>query len=274
MAEAKNRPTRLRQIALVVEDLEKAKKQLTYILGVGVLFEDPAVEQFGLKNFLVVSPIKPSTTAGRLLQKRGEGGYMIIMQNISAASRRDHITSNNLGRTIWGYDNDDVTCVQYHPKGIPGGMMPELDSHAPCASNPTPLQSRFSPWHACGSDYPRYVEHMKRAEHLNLEGCILRLAPADMGHEKAARRWEEIFGVARSRNLVAFTNARLGFMSGREGDREGSVSITVGVKGRENFQQILDRSREMGLCGDEWINMCGVKWYFSFTGHMGGQHKL
>jgi len=45
-------PTRLRQIALVAEDIERAKQQLTYVLGTEVVFEDPAVEQWGLKNFL------------------------------------------------------------------------------------------------------------------------------------------------------------------------------------------------------------------------------
>ncbi|KAJ4298962.1 hypothetical protein N0V90_004206 [Kalmusia sp. IMI 367209] len=257
-------PTRLRQIALVTRDLEQAKHQLTHVIGTEVIFEDPAVAQFGLKNFL----------AGRLLDKRGDGGYMIIMQTADAKQRQQYIEAKGLAKVIWGYERDDVVCAQYHPKDIKGGMMAELDSHAPSKANPEPLKERFSPWHACGSDYDSYFEGMKRTSDLTLEGCVLRLAPGDVGHEDAARQWEEVFGVGRSRDLLAFTNARLGFIIGKEGEREGLVSVTVGVNGKKRFDGILERASKAGLCGDGWINMCGVKWYFVLTGHDESKEKL
>lgn len=68
----------------------------------------------------VCSPFEDGTTAGRLLDKRGDGGYMIIMQTLDAAARRKHIESNGLAKVIYGYEHDDVVCVQYHPKGVPG----------------------------------------------------------------------------------------------------------------------------------------------------------
>ncbi|KAF2009478.1 hypothetical protein BU24DRAFT_75694 [Aaosphaeria arxii CBS 175.79] len=267
-------PTRLRQIALVARDLECARRQLTHVIGTEVIYEDPAVGQWGLKNFLiplggeiieVVSPVKENTTAGRQLDKRGDGGYMIIMQTEDARKRREFIEKNSLSKVIWGYDHGDTVCVQYHPKGIKGGVIPELDSHAPSPNNPTPLKSRFSPWHACGSDHKVYYPGMKRASHLSLEGCVLRLAPGDVGHEAAARQWEEIFGVVRSRDLLAFTNARVGFVPGEEGKHEGIVSITVGVRGKENLEGILERAKKEGLCGNGWIEMVGVKWHFVLT---------
>lgn len=223
----------------------------------------------------VLAPTKPGTTVGRLIEKRGGGGgYMIIMQTEDAAQRRDTILSNGSAKVIWDHVHDDAFLVQYHPKGIKGGMMVELDSHDVTERNPTPLQTRFSPWHACGSDYENYVEGMKRSSHLSLEGCVLRLAPGDVRHEDASRQWEEIFGVARSRDLLAFTNARLGFIPGAAGEQEGLVSVTVGVRGPEKLQGILDRAREEGLCGDGWINICNVKWYFVLTGHGEGKEKL
>lgn len=152
--------------------------------------------------------------------------------------------------------------------------MPELDSHVPDPKNPTPLQSRFSPWHACGTDIDRYTSGMKRAQHLTLEGCVLRLQPGDLGHEAAARQWEEIFGVVRSRDLLAFTNARLGFIPGRKGQPEGLASITIGVKGKDEYDAILERARDAGLCGDGGIDMCGVRWYLALTGHGASQGKL
>ena len=139
--------TRLRQIALIAEDLEKARHLLvskqpgrwtrnyqliislqTTILDTEVVFVDPQVAQWGLKNILgeylkspvvdpesdtgtvaiggdiieVCSPFKPDTTVGRLLEKRGDGGYMIIMQTIDAAIRRQYIESKRLGEgDLW-----------------------------------------------------------------------------------------------------------------------------------------------------------------------------
>jgi hypothetical protein len=144
--------------------------------------------------------------------------------------------------------------------------MPELDSHAPSPNNPTPLKSRFSPWHACGSDHKTYYPGMRRSAHLSLEGCILRLRPGEYDHEAAARQWEETFGVARSRDLLAFTNARMGFVPGQGGHPEGLVSITAGVSGQANLNGILERARAMGVCQNGVVNMCGVRWNFVLTG--------
>ncbi|TLD24652.1 hypothetical protein E2P81_ATG11988 [Venturia nashicola] len=210
----KPEPTRLRQVALVVRDLGEARRVLTKVLGTKVCYVDPGVAKFGLENFLlplggdlleVVSPIQPNTTAGRLLDKRGDGGYMIIMQNLNASTRRKHIES--LGhKVIWGYSHGDVEGVQYHPKGIKGGMIPELDSHAITKQNPEPLKERFSPWHACGPDFQSYSRSMRNFSDLHLLGVLLRLEEGDVDTEGAAREWRDVFGVDMSRDLLAFTN--------------------------------------------------------------------
>lgn len=115
------------------------------MIGTEVIHEDPAVAQWGLKNFLgvssiyndlhtltliivplggdiieVVSPFKDGTTAGRLLDKRGDGGYMIIMQTEDAKKRRQYIESKGLSTVITGHEHGDTVFVQYHPKGIKG----------------------------------------------------------------------------------------------------------------------------------------------------------
>ena len=152
--------------------------------------------------------------------------------------------------------------------------MPELDSHAPGPNNPTPVKTRFSPWHACGPDYDMYSPGMQRTEHLTLAGCVLRLQPGDADHEAAARQWEQLFGVARSRDLLAFTNARLGFVPGREGQQEGLISITVGVNGRAKLDAIRERARRAGVYAEGRIIMCGVIWNLVLTGHGAGKGKL
>jgi hypothetical protein len=81
---------RLRQVALAVRALEPAVRDLRRVLALGEPFRDPGVGVFGLENavlplgdaFLeVLSPVKPDTTAGRWLDRRGgDAGYMAIFR--------------------------------------------------------------------------------------------------------------------------------------------------------------------------------------------------
>jgi len=68
----------------------------------------------------VCAPFKPDTTVGRLLKKRGDGGYMIIMQTLDAIARKNYIESKKLAKVIFHHSHSDSECIQYHPKGIPG----------------------------------------------------------------------------------------------------------------------------------------------------------
>jgi thiamine monophosphate synthase len=70
----------------------------------------------------LVAPFEDGTTAGRLLAKRGEGGYMIIMQTEDAKKRRDYIKSKGLAKVIFEHEHGGAMCVQYHPKGIKGRL--------------------------------------------------------------------------------------------------------------------------------------------------------
>lgn len=145
--------------------------------------------------------------------------------------------------------------------------MPELDSHDITSTNNTPLQSRFSPWHACGQDYESYSAGMKRNGDLSLLGCVLRLAPGDYDAELGSKQWEDLFGIPRSRDLLAFTNARMGFVPGRDGEPEGLVSITVGVTGQRRMEEIFERASKLGLNIEQGgIDMLGVRWFFSNGG--------
>lgn len=152
--------------------------------------------------------------------------------------------------------------------------MPELESHRPSPSNPEPLTSRFSPWHACGTDYGSYSAGMRRCSHLQLVSAVCRLAPGDTDTQAAARQWEDLFGVPREQDELAFTNMRMRFTKGEEDKAEGLESITIAVEGEKRFNAMLDAAREEGLCGDGWINMLGIKWYFELVGEGGGKSKL
>ena len=105
---------RLRQIALVGQDLAACEADIRAILGLDYAYDDPGVGKFGLKNavfpigetFLeVVSPKQAGTTAGRLIEKRGgDGGYMVILQVEDIKHARARITdrkSVRVGKECW-----------------------------------------------------------------------------------------------------------------------------------------------------------------------------
>lgn len=200
---------------------------------------------------------------------------MLIMQTGDATARRKYIESKKLAKVIWTHDTPTSNAVQYHPKGIPGGVIPELDSQSPTDAFPNPMTTRISPWHACGPDEGAYLSLMEKYAHLSLLGAVCRLKPEDQGSELASTWWQDTFGVTRVRDLLGFSNARVGFIRGEEGKPEGIVSIGVGVRGQQRRDAILARAREKGLLGSEGVvEMLGVRWSFSLTGEDGVASKL
>jgi hypothetical protein len=124
---------RLRQIALVARELEPTVEALCDVLGVEVAFHDPGVEVFGLRNavmplgdtFLeVVSPERPGTSAGRLLERRGgDGGYMVIVQSQDREGDRSRM--QRLGvRIVWEANLDDAATLHLHPRDVGGWIRP------------------------------------------------------------------------------------------------------------------------------------------------------
>jgi len=175
----------LRQIALVAENLNEAVSDLTEVLDLVVCFNDPLVAQFGLKNALmafggtfleVVVPKQEDTSAGRLLEKRrGDGGYMVIVQTDDLAFQKEWLTSKG-ARIVLDLDFEQAKSVHLHPKDI-GGAILSFDQMIPPES-----------WHWGGPDW-----HEKQGSGLvkNISGVVLQSADP----EAMARRWGEIFGL-------------------------------------------------------------------------------
>ncbi|KAH6679096.1 hypothetical protein B0J14DRAFT_579997 [Halenospora varia] len=269
-------PTRLRQIALVATDLEKASKLLTTVIGTEVIYTDPAVEQWGLKNILlpiggdiieVASPFKSNTTASRLLSKRGDGGYMIIMQTSDAIARRKYLEGNGMAKVIFTHETEGSVCIQYHPKGIKGGVIPELDSHHTSSSNPNPLKDPLSPWHTLGppSNHPKHSQVMKKYFHLHILSATCRLTPGDDDIVGATRQWENLFGVPRgdTKGECQFTNAKLIFLPGREGEKDGLIEVCIGAETDAQLTDINVRAKANGVLNEDGqVEMIGIRWKF------------
>ena len=123
---------RLRQAVLAARDLDAVADALSAKLGLGEPYADPGVGHFGLRNavfalsdtFLeVVSPVKPDTAAGRLLERRGgDCGYMLMFQVEDLAAARERARALGI-REVFEVDLEDIGEVHLHPADMRGAIV-------------------------------------------------------------------------------------------------------------------------------------------------------
>lgn len=176
---------RLRQVALVAHDCEKTTTALQETFGWPEPFHDPGVGEFGLINsvfsvgdtFLeVVSPVRPDTTAGRYLARRGtDSGYMAIFQMPSIEEARRRVDQLGL-RVVWKVDLDDIAGTHLHPKDVPGAIV-SLDWASPPES-----------WRWAG---PRWTGSAPEHPDGGITGLTIEVEEPAV----AARRWAAALGV-------------------------------------------------------------------------------
>jgi hypothetical protein len=132
---------RIRQIVFVVRDLATTSRQLAELLALDPPYRDPGVAEFGIDNAVyafgdqfieLISPIKDGTAAGRHLERRGEGGYMLILQTDDFDRDRARIRALDV-RTVWEKELPDIRAMHLHPKDI-GGAIVSIDQPVPAAS--------------------------------------------------------------------------------------------------------------------------------------------
>ena len=127
---------RLRQVALVANQLAPVVEDLRAVLGLEVGFNDPGVATFGLENAIlpvgtqfveIVAPVKEGTAGGRYLERRGgDGGYMVITQAEDHAARKQRVAELGV-RTVLEFEEDGhYSCMQLHPADT-GGSFLEID---------------------------------------------------------------------------------------------------------------------------------------------------
>jgi hypothetical protein len=240
---------RLRQIALVANDLAAAHADISAVLGVDYAYDDPGVGKYGLRNavypigdtFLeVVSPKVAGTTAGRLLQKRGgDGGYMVILQvdDLAQARARVHDASARIADQT---DGDGFAFTHIHPKDI-GGAILSLDF--------------MKPKERCEWGGPIWQSQVRTDTSLQVVGAELQAEkPAQM-----AARWAQVLGRSAT-DAGRFWRIRLdqgeirftGDLDGR-GEGLGAFDVMVrnidAVHGRAAARGLIDSNGAVVLAG-------------------------
>jgi Glyoxalase-like domain len=145
---------RMRQIALVAQDLDAIETNFEAVFGLAVCYRDSGVEKYGLHNFLmplgnsfieVVAPFQAGTAGGRYLDRRGgDGGYMVILQTGDIAADRARVAELGI-RLIFDRADEHSDGIQLHPKDVPGSML-QLSWNEGDADP-------AGPWHAAGPDW-------------------------------------------------------------------------------------------------------------------------
>ena len=202
----------------MARDLEPSYERLREALGLDEAFRDPGVGAFGLHNVVcalgedfleIVSPTQEGTAAGRHLERRGEGGYMLIFQLDDLASARERAQALGV-RTVWSIDIDDISASHLHPADL-GGTIVSID-------RPLPAES----WRWGGPDW---IGRAGRGAPGRLSGVTVRVPDPDA----IAARWAEVLGLERDGTTLRLDrDQHVAFEQGDEGLSEITVELPGG----------------------------------------------
>jgi len=253
---------RLRQIAVVTEDLRKTALDIGTVLGVEACFTDPGVKQFGLKNMLwpigtqfleVVTPIEDGTAGGRYRERRGgDSGYMFITQVDDVARRRERAAELGI-RIAFELDHPDQghDGIQLHP-GDTGGTFFEMDQMTMDGGDVV-----GGPWYPAGKNWEPYVR-------TDVVGGISAAEIQSPEPGPLAERWSAMAEIDlgtddEGRPQIQLDNATVRFVEESDGRGEGLGGVDVFANDRD---AILDgaRARDCYVSDDE-VSVAGLRVY-------------
>lgn len=199
---------RLRQIALVVADLEATVELLGQAYGLRVAFHDPAVGAFGVRNAVlpvgsqfveVLTPTRGGTAAGRQIERAGgDSGYMVICHTDDHPRVRQRV--GELGvRIAFEALHDGFQIMQLHPSDT-GGSFLEVDFQ-PGGDDPE------GPWAPAGPSWQDNVD-------FSSANAITAVTISCVDPGNTARRWAEILDAPLDEHQLALGNATVIFEEG------------------------------------------------------------
>ena len=251
---------RLRQVALVANQLAPVVEDLRAVLGLEVGFNDPGVATFGLENAIlpvgtqfveVVAPVKDGTAGGRYLERRGgDGGYMVITQAEDHAARKQRVAELGV-RTVLEFEEDGhYRCMQLHPADT-GGSFLEIDWN--------------EGWDTPGGDWAPAGTRWRDAVRTEVVDAITAVDVQGEDPRRLAERWSEIVELdlvdREGVPVLELENAEVRFVEATDGRGDGLAAIELrGV----DIERAVAAATERGLVGDDGtITICGMRVSFA-----------
>ena len=244
---------KIRQLVLVAENRDKVVGDLCNLFQIEVAFYDPGIIHFGLENavipvgntFLeVVSPVKESTTAGRYLKRRkGDGGYMVIIQVEDLANEKERVESQGM-QIVWNADRSEegihAQGIHLHPKDL--GTILSLDTMDPPSS-----------WLWASSNWETKV-------HTEVTNCLNGVHLQSKDPESMMRNWEKALGrdgIYRNKKfLIDLDESRVVFVEDSDGRGDGIEAFEISVKDKES---VIKSAEDLGLFSNGEVHIGGAK---------------
>jgi hypothetical protein len=233
---------RLRQVALASDHLDEVVTAFADVFGLKVAYNDPGVGHYGLRNavlsagpaFLeVVEPVREDASAARFIKRRGDAGYMVILQDADAAAHRARVLGLGV-RVVDDIDRRDYRASHFHPADF-GGVLVSIDEQRNTADYLEP----YGDWMPAGPDW----RATRTDEVLDLTGITLTAPDPDA----LARRWSELLDQpldpADSRRLP-LTRGEIRFAGGPAGQGTSIAAIELKVA---DLDATLRRAGDAGL---------------------------
>lgn len=254
---------RLRQIALVAADLATVEKQIADVLGLEICYRDPGVGKYGLHNALfamsgtfleVVSPLREGTAGGRYLERRkGDGGYMYIVDCDDLERRREHFLKMGVRLVQDLKSGDDVStseALHLHPKDT-GGCLLSVDRHSGG-------EDMMGGYHWAG---PRWQEKDRSRTVKAITGARMQCNdPA-----ATADRWSKLLERPATRDgnvwTIELDNARARFSELEDDRGEGLSAVRLACR---DAKTILANAGRAGVKIGEvptgpYVELCGTR---------------
>jgi hypothetical protein len=249
---------RLRQLALVANELAPVLDDFHEVFGLEVAFRDPGVATFGLENAVmpvgnqfieVVAPVKENTAAGRYLNRRkGDGGYMVITHTDDHARSKARVADLGV-RTALEFDEAHYHCMQLHPADT-GGSFLEIDWQ-------DGGEDPEGPWGPAGQDW-------QKAKSTDVVSGI-RAAQVQADDPKAvAGKWSEIVEIdladdGAGNPQLQLDNATIRFPQATDGRGDGLSAIELIPADRDaalaaaGARGLLDSDGAITICGTRFL---------------------
>jgi hypothetical protein len=244
---------KLRQCVFVCKDLESSREELCDILGIEVAYRDPGVAKWGLVNVVcptghdfleIVTPFQQGTSAGRYIDRRkGDGGYMVIIQVPDAKAERKRVTELGI-RAVAQKDLPEYNYTHFHPSDTAGVLLSLDTTFAPKGVDPALW------WPPAEKDWLRHSK----------SNVTSGLAGVEIQHDdpaKAAGLWERVLGRPAKDNRIQLDGSEIRFVPASDGRGPGVSAYDI--KAADKARVLAAAEKRGKKLGASQVEVCGCR---------------